>query len=92
MFYVYIKGEKKAIQCYDLSNEWNITEDEIDNVFEEIANIFHKEFTDKECVYTFILYSNGKVDTYMNYPDNYMTRKEWKKKYLNENSNLINII
>ncbi len=93
VFYCFIKGNAQPIQCYNLVDEYEIEEDDIDDVFYEINKILKSEWIklkekgkDVWTNYTFILESNGKFFEEYDYSDlsegAYDYKKTWKEKYL----------
>lgn len=93
LFYCFVNGQAKPIQCYDLPEIYDIEEDKIDATFDEINSVLNNvwknsEGKDKKCWsnFTFIFESTGKFNAYYDYTDlsegSYEYKKVWKEKYL----------
>lgn len=93
LFYCFINGKIKPIQCYNLSEEYQIEEDDIDVVFQKVNDILKSIWlklkeSDKETWsnYTLVFESTGKFSEYYDYSDlsegSYEYKKIWKDKYL----------
>lgn len=92
-FYCFINGTDGAVQCYDLMEEYQIEEEEIDEAFEDIYAILEliwqelKKLEEKTWTnYTLIFESTGRFKEYFDYTDlengSYEYKKKWKEKYL----------
>ena len=93
-YYAFTSESDKPIQCYDLPELYEINEDQIDAIFEEIYEPLREERSSlvsegKEAWtnYTLILTEDGhfKVDyDFTSLEDGgYEYRKSWKNKYIN---------
>ena len=92
-YYVFIPDRETPIQCYELPNLFEITEEAIDNIFEELYEPLIEEQQALVTAgkapwtnYTLVLNSDGsfKVDYDFTLLDNlgYEYRNAWKSKYL----------
>lgn len=92
-FYCFVNGQAKPIQCYDLPKIYDIEENKIDAVFEEINLVLNNVWKNSEgkdkkfwSNFTFVLESTGKFNAYYDYTDlsegSYEYKKVWKEKYL----------
>lgn len=82
--FFYVKCNGEYIQCYDLEDKYQITEDEIDDVFETWYKISIAEKKEEEWQdYTVSIESNGKFAVDYNY-DNDFDLFIWKDKYLKD--------
>lgn len=92
-YYVFVSDREAPLQCYDIPELYEIEEEKIDEVFEELYNPLLAEQSDLEhqgkekwTNYTLVLENNGKFSVNYDFSPlelegyNYLT--EWKKKYL----------
>ncbi len=92
-YYCFINGVDKPVQCYDLTKDYQIEEEQIDQVFEEINAILKPvRLASKEpgknvwTNYTLVFESTGRFWEYFDYTNlengTYEYKKQWKEKYL----------
>lgn len=92
-YYCFINGVSRPVQCYDLTEDYQIEEEQIDNVFENINAILKpvwlalkKSGEDVWTNYTLIFESTGRFWEYFDYTNlengAYEYKIQWKEKYL----------
>ena len=94
-YYVFMPDQDKPIQCYDLPDLYEIEEEQIDDIFEELYAPLLEEKTQlindgKEpwTNYTLVLNGDGHFTVDFDFSSledgSYEYRKNWKEKYLTE--------
>lgn len=92
-YYVFTSKSKEPIQCYDLPESYEIEEEKIDEIFDDLFVPLREEQTNliadgKEpwTNYTMVLNSDGSFKVNYDFTSlddgGYEYRKEWKSKYL----------
>lgn len=94
-YYCFINGKKKPLQCYQLVEEYQVEEYDIDNAFSKIWDILKLLWKNEKDAgkgvwtnYTLVFESTGKFLERYDYTDfsegSYSYRKRWKERYLTQ--------
>ena len=85
-FFFYVKIDNVYVQCFDMEKKYNISKNEVSDVFKSLSNVVKTDENMKNSVYfTFTLKSDGSFKTDYEYEEytNIVTRnKVWKEKFL----------
>ena len=88
-YYVFVKGQHRAVQCYNLTKEYQISEGDIDAVFALLAKLLRTSKAENQqtwAIFTFVLSPDGTFHADYDYDDHsenmFAYKQEWKKKYL----------